>query len=178
MWGARWAGRCGLVLWAWVLLSVAGCGFRPIYGDVAGDGGSAQDRLAEINVLLIPERTGQLLRQGLQERFERAGSGMPRRYDLAVQYGISGDQLGFQRDNNITRVRLTGQASWVLYAQDAQRSTVASGRVREVDAYNVISQQYFASDLSNTAVQRRISEAVAEQITTQIASHFSRTGGR
>lgn len=156
----------------------AGCGFRPLYGEFGDASGSAREQLGQVNVLLIPERNGQLLRQALQARLERDGAGGVRRYDLAVQYGIASEGIGIQRDNSTSRVRLVGTANWVLRSQDPQRSTIASGTVRSVDAYNVINQQFFAAELGSVAVQRRMAEAVADELVVQIASHFSRSAAR
>jgi hypothetical protein len=49
-----------------------------------------------------------------------------------------------------------------------------SGTARSVDAFNVLDQQYFAADLSNEMVQKRIAEAVADQITLQLVAYFNR----
>lgn len=152
---------------------LGGCGFQPLYGDT-GASGAVLDRLAEINVLLIPERSGQLLRQSLLSRLERGGSAAARRYDLAVQFSLSMDPIAIQPDNSTSRVRLVGAVAWMLTAKDAQRRTVASGTAREVDAYNIINQQFFAAELTSNAVQRRMADALAEQITTQLALHFGR----
>lgn len=152
---------------------LGGCGFQPLYGS-AGENGAVVDRLAEVNVLLIPERTGQLLRQSLMTRLERGGAGAARRYDLAVQLGLAMDPIGIQPDNSTSRVRLIGTATWVLTAKDGQRRTLASGSAREVDGYNIINQQFFAAELTGNAVQRRMADALAEQITAQLALHFGR----
>ena len=152
---------------------LAGCGFQPLYGSGAADG-DVLDRLAEINVLLIPERAGQLLRQSLMTRLERGGAGAARRYDLSVQLSLSLDPIAIQPDNSTSRVRLIGSAAWALLAKDAQRRTMVSGTAREVDGYNVINQQFFAAELTSNAVQRRMVDALGEQITTQLALHFGR----
>lgn len=156
-------------------VGLTGCGFRPIYA--TRDDGKVQDRLGDINVLLIPERSGQLLRQALQSRLERGGEGRAPRYDLSVQYVLSTEPIAIQRDNSTSRLRVIGTASWALLAQDAQRRTIANGTAREVDGYNFINQQFFASELTSQAVQRRLSEALAAQITTQLAMHFNRQAG-
>lgn len=155
---------------------LAGCGFRPLYG-TGGEQAGVQDRLGEINVLLIPERNGQLLRQSLMNRLERGGAGAARRYDLSVQYSLAADAIAIQPDNSTSRVRLIATATWSLLAQDAQRRTLASGSAREVDAYNIINQQFFSAELTSTAVQRRMVDALAEQITQQLAVHFTRQSG-
>jgi LPS-assembly lipoprotein len=151
--------------------SLGGCGFEPLYAEGEG-GASVQARLAEIEVALIPERSGQLLRQALQSRLERRNAGAARRYGLAVQLALAFEPIAIQPDNSSSRVRMVGSANWVLTAQDPQRRTVASGAARETDGYNIINQQFFAAELTNTVAQKRLLERLADQITTQLALHF------
>jgi LPS-assembly lipoprotein len=153
--------------------SLSGCGFQPVYMPTAsGRAGPAERDLAAIQVDLIPERPGQLLRQALQERFEGAAGSGPRRYDLAVAFWISGEGIAIQPDTIATRVRLIGNANWTLLAQDPGRTKLSSGSAKAVDAINILDTQYFAADLENEAVQRRLAEAVADQITLQLAVFF------
>jgi LPS-assembly lipoprotein len=171
----RRAALSGLVATASAGPLLAGCGFRPMYGRAPdGSAGPAQAGLAQISVGLIPERAGQLLRLALQERFERAGIAAVRRYDLVSSFSIAADLIAIQPDTTATRVRLIGIASWTLLAQDPQRRTLVSGTARSTDGYNIIGQQYFASDLENEQVQRRIAEAVADQMTLQLGVWFNK----
>lgn len=152
---------------------LTGCGFRPAYmKSSAGPG--AQADLAAVHVQNIFDRPGQLLRQALQERLERGATGVARRYDLSVNYGISGEGLAIDQNNNTTRLRFVGRADWTLTAQDPKRTPLTSGQARSFDAINLLNQQYFASDLETEVVQRRIAEAVADQITIQLAGYFTR----
>ena len=154
---------------------LTGCGFQPVYMPTAsGNAGVAQRELAAIHVAIIPDRPGQLLRQALQARFEGAGGAAAQRYELRVGFGIIGDAIAIRPDTNPTRIRETGMANWTLVAQDPARSTVTSGSATAVDAYNLIDAQYFASDLENAAVQRRLAEALADQITMQLSVYFRR----
>jgi LPS-assembly lipoprotein len=153
------------------------CGFHPLYAENSGEPGKVQTGLAEINVALLPERTGQLLRSNLQARLDPNSSGLARRYDLAISYGISGTPIGIQEDSSITRVRLIGTANWTLTAEDAKHSTLATGVARDVDGYNIFDQQFFAMDLENTSVQRRITAAIADQMTQQLAAYFDKQPG-
>lgn len=171
--GAHRIGRRVLLLAA-TGSALGGCGFRPLYGSGAAMDAGVQARLAEINVQLIPERSGQLLRQALQTRLERGQPAVQRRYDLSVQYALSAESIGIQQDTSSSRLRLVGVASWALLAQNPQRTTLASGTAREADAVNVINQQFFAAEVTSAAVQRRMVDAVAEQIVTQLAVHFAR----
>ncbi len=153
--------------------ALAGCGFQPVYMPTAtGQPGPAQRELAAINVNLIPDRPGQLLRQALQERFEGAGDATARRYDLAVSFWITGRALGMQSDATITRVRLTGHATWTLHAQDLAHTSITTGAALAADAENVFDAQYFAADLENEAVQKQLATEIADQITLQLAAYF------
>jgi LPS-assembly lipoprotein len=155
-----------------------GCGFRPMYASAAGgSAGPAEVGLAEIAIGPMYERAGQLLRQALQERFERGGAGLAQRYDLVVGYGLSGDAIAIQPDSSVTRVRLAGSATWTLTAQDPQRTTLATGSARTMDGYNILDEQIFSADMENEMVQQRIAEAIADQITLQLAAYFNKHAG-
>ncbi len=155
--------------------AVSACGFRPVYGPRAsGAQGPAQAGLAAISVGIIPERSGQLLRQALQERFERGGAGIARRYDLVVSFAVTSEAIAIQADSSSSRTRIVGSADWKLIAQDPQRTTLVGGTARNVDGLNVLNQQYFAADLETDTVQRRVAEAVADQIAYQLAAYFNK----
>ena len=155
--------------------TLSGCGFQPVYMPTAsGNAGVAQRELAAIQVALIPDRPGQLLRQALQDRLEMGASGVARRYDLIVGFGVSGEGIAIQPDTNATRLRMIGSASWTLVAEDPGRTMLSTGSARAVDALNILDTQYFAADLESEAVQRRLAEALADQITIQLAAYFRR----
>jgi LPS-assembly lipoprotein len=154
---------------------LSGCGFQPVYMPTAsGAAGVAQRELAAIQVALIPDRPGQLLRQALQDRLEMGASGVARRYDLTVSYWIAGEGIAVQQDSTATRVRSTGNANWTLVAQDVGRTRLTSGFARALDALNINDEQYFGADLENEALQKRMAGALADQITMQLAIFFRR----
>jgi LPS-assembly lipoprotein len=153
--------------------ALSGCGFQPVYMPTAsGKAGASQRELAAIQVDLIAERPGQLLRQALQDRLEMGASGEAHHYDLSVGFSIAGEYIAVQPNSVTTRLRAIGSANWSLVAQDPGRTKLTSGYARAVDALNVFDTQYFASDLEYEAVTRRLAEAVADQITLQLAVYF------
>lgn len=163
----RWASL------VFAVLTLTGCGFHPAYMPTAtGEAGAAQRDMAAVFVETIGERSGQLLRQALQERFERAGTGVQRRYSLSVGYGISGEGIAVSPDSLVTRTRIIGDANWYLVAQDPARTRLAVGHARSVDGYNILNQQYFFADLSNEASQKRLADSLADQIAIQVAAWF------
>jgi LPS-assembly lipoprotein len=153
--------------------TLSGCGFQPVYMPTSsGKAGVAQRELAAIQVGIIPDRPGQLLRQALQDRLEMGLSGVARRYELSVTFGVSGEGIAIEQNTTVTRLRIIGTANWNLVAQDPGRTTLTSGSAKSVDAINIFDTQYFAADLENEAVTRRIAEALADQITLQLATFF------
>ncbi len=164
--------RRGLIAGAGLALS--GCGFHPVYGGDGGSGGAAHD-LETVDVGLIPNRSGQLVRQALQQRFYGTGDDAPaKRYQLVVSFGVAGAAIGEQSDSSITRLRQFGSANWTLKRLDPAETTVAHGLVRSLDGVNIIDQQYFSSDIEGETVARRMAENIADQITLQVAAYFNR----
>jgi LPS-assembly lipoprotein len=162
-------------LWLFVLsagLLLAGCGFQPVYMPTAsGKTGVAQRELAAVNVTLMPGRPGQLFRQALQEALSDDNGGA-QSYDLEASFWISGEGISVQPSNIATRTRLTGNVTWTLHARDATRTALTSGSGHQVDAVNLLDQQYFAVDLENEAIQRRLANALAQQVANQLAIYF------
>jgi LPS-assembly lipoprotein len=165
----RWLSLC---LTASLPVAVGSCGFQPIYMPTAsGKPGVAQRELAAVFVPVIAERPGQLLRQALQKRFGD-DSGAAAAYDLRVSFSVSGEGIAIQQDTIATRVRLVGTANWTLISREPGQGPLASGSARAFDAINIFDEQYFAADLETEAVQGRIAENIAQQITLQLAAWF------
>ncbi len=148
--------------------ALTSCGFHPLYAP----GGTQQAALQAIYVPILPDRTGQLLRQALQARLEGDDSGVAKRYELTIAYTKTTANLDVQADNSTTRNRDVGTATWHLHPVGNTSDTLASGTVRSVDGYNIIDEQFFYMDLSEEAAQYRIADALADQIVTGLALYF------
>jgi len=169
--------QCAKVFWFFfskknflLLFALAGCGFHPLYAP-----GGAQDAdLSAIFVDIIPDRSGQLLRQALQERLEGSDNAAAKRFVLSVSYGAHVIGIGIQNDNSSTRTRVSGDATWSLRAVGAEAGTtqITGGTVRTLDGYNVIDEQYFYSDLALDTVYRRVADQLADQITQALSVYF------
>jgi hypothetical protein len=149
---------------------LTGCGFQPVYRSASG-GAEPASGLAEIEVKPIYERPGQILRESLLARFN-SQTGMPRHYDLQVTFWITGEGLGVLAFTQPTRVRLIGSANWILMARDKPQTRLTEGTERVMDGFDIFDAQYFAIDLDNEHVQRRIAESMAERITMRLAMWF------
>lgn len=153
--------------------ALAGCGFRPLYAPAgSGMAGPAAAETAAIYVPPVAERSGQLLRQALQQRFEGSGTGTAKKYELITNVSIFADAIAIQRDSSSSRVRLIGSAPWVLRTLSLEHPVLAQGSSRVLDGYNILNQQFFAADLENETATRRVAAALADQIALQVGSYF------
>ena len=150
--------------------ALAGCGFHPVYMATGNDPGAAAG-LAEIEVKPIYERPGQILREALLGRL-RIEPGAPRKFDLDVKFWISGEAQGILNFTQPTRIRLVGNATWTLLSRDHVPKKLDEGADSLVDGFDIFDAQYFAMDLANEAVQRRLAEAMADRITLRLAMWF------
>jgi len=150
--------------------ALSGCGFHPVYMSTGNDSGSAAG-LAEIEVKPIYERPGQILREALLGRF-RTEPGEPRKFDLDVKFWITGEAQGILNFTQPTRIRLVANATWTLLSRGNKPTKLAEGADNLVDGFDIFDSQYFAQDLANEAVQRRLAEAMAERITLRLAMWF------
>jgi LPS-assembly lipoprotein len=159
----RRAGLIGLTA------ALGGCGFHPLYAPMA-HGGLVGVELGSIYVAVMSERTGQLLRQALQRRFEIAGGGIAKRYELTGGLGVSGEAIAIQQDSSSTHSRLVGTANWNLHMLDLTQTPLTTGTARAVDGVDVSDQEYFAVEMESGTAFRRIAETCADQITLAVAS--------
>jgi LPS-assembly lipoprotein len=149
-------------------LALAGCGFHPLYAPQA----HTQAGLSEIYVDVIPNRNGQLFRQALQERLQGSVEEPQQHYVLSVTYAVSGQGIGIESDNASTRNRFIGTAQWTLKKPGLFGEKITSGTARAVDGNDVIVAQFFYSDLNSETVNKRMGEALADQVVQALAIYF------
>lgn len=162
------AARRGVL--ALAALALAGCGFRPLYGERRA-GAVASAGLGSVQIGLIGERNGQLLRRRLEE-LVGASAPTATRYDLRVGLAYGSELQGFARDGTPSRVRITATAEWFLYDGSAAPRLLANGRERAFDAYNIPENQFFSADTSREAAERRLIDQLAEDIVRRLAIRF------
>jgi LPS-assembly lipoprotein len=149
---------------------LTGCGFHPVYLASDGGPGPATD-LAAVQVEPIYDRPGQELRLALISRLE-SDSGERPRYDLKVNYWITGEGLGILQNTTVTRIRLIGNATWTLSSRGPRPVQLLAGADHVLEGLDTFDSQYFATDLETEAAQRRIAGQMADRIVLRLASWF------
>jgi LPS-assembly lipoprotein len=161
-----------------VALAIGGCGFAPLYAPAASGlaAGDAATELAAVDVALMPERSGQVIRQDVQQRLERFGAGAAKRYKLSIGLSITQDAAGVQPDSSVTFIRVRASADWRLTLLDPKSTLVTAGNARAIDGFNVIDQEVFAQTLETERVQDQLSQRIADEIALQLATYFKLHG--
>jgi len=148
----------------------AGCGFHPIYAR----GSASRGAMPAVYVNLLVNRNGQLLRQALQARLEGSDDAVAKRFTLSVSYGEAVQIVNVQTDNSVSRLRNVGTATWTLFPANDTTNKLASGTVRSVDGYNIVDEQFFYQNLSEEAAERRLADALADQIVLGLSVYFDK----
>lgn len=174
-WGAAALGSAALA-------PLGGCSPHPLYApDAFGNGTpqtrSVQAQLREVQVPLLPDRPGQLLRQALQSRLEFGEQPEYTRYNLAVAFNIAQVGLGIQNDSTITYVRFIATAPWSLTAQDSpDHRILVSNTAQAADSLNAFDNAPFGQELETGTVVERLADAIADQIVARLAHYFTVSG--
>ena len=150
------------------LLALSGCGFTPLYAGPQGEQASAA--LETVQIQTIAERSGQILRQTLQQDFYRNGQPVRALYLLTVSYTINQTGQGVQEDSSTTRTRYDATAQWTLSPIGQPGQALVSGNATAIDASNILDQQYFAANLETETIDAQLATEISSQITTQLAA--------
>ncbi len=151
-----------------MLLGLTGCGFQPLYGErSAGSGSVAQSELSAVQIDLIANREGQMLRNELLDRFQPAGAAAKPLYGLSVGLSVQRIGLGIRPDETATRANLVIVADYTV--RDLSNGNLMfRGRGRSISGYNVMDSEFATTSSENDAIRRAILD-ISQQITTRVS---------
>lgn len=144
---------------------VAGCGFQPMYAR-SNNGDTLKTALAAVDVAVIEDRIGQMLRNALERRFEQgAGNGVQKRFRLVVELSEDKVASAFRKDATNTRETLTLRAVSTL---EMGGKVIWRRPDSVVTAYN-ITPDHFSVEMAARDARERGIEQLANQITDSVA---------
>ena len=150
-----------------LLLALAGCGLKPLYG--GGAGGAVATTLTAVEVAPIEGKAGWLVGNALRDRL---GAGGTPRYRLQVRLDDRITGLGVRRDDAVTRERRILRARFQLL--DAADGAVLLDATAGSDAgIDVVGSEYATIAAENTALER-LSTIVADEIVARVALYAQR----
>jgi len=155
---------------ALTLLSLAGCGLRPLYA--GGSGGAVASTLRAVTDASIPGQSGWLMRNKLIDRLGEAGSGSAAyRLDVTLDDNIT--SFGLRRDQAATQERRTLRARYQLV--DVRNGMVVLDATAGSDAgIDIVSSEYATVAAEQTALEN-LTDIVADQIVARLALYANRS---
>lgn len=154
-----------------VLLLLAACGFRPLYGEKALTP-EVSAEMALIEIRPIDDRIGLILRNELLDLLTPLGTPAQPRYVLAVNLAEARQGLAVERDATVTRFNLTLNADFRLL-DAGSRQPLNSGTARSTAAFSVLRAD-FANVIAERDAEERAARVVAEEIATRLSVYFAR----
>ncbi len=164
-----WFNPRKLVLAA-LLVLLAGCGFHPMHA-TDGKRSPTVPELSDTKILLIADRSGQLVRNALLDRLTPKGEPEKPRYILRVTLNEGRQGLGILKDETASRANYLLSAGFVLY--EAKGKVLYSGSAGSQASFNILDEHY-ASTASEKNARDRTAIDVAEAIYVQLSAYFSR----
>ena len=152
-------------------MSLAGCGFEPLYADRTERGGISTD-VASVRIAPIPDRTGQILRNELIDRLNPSGEPADPRFTLDVRIAVAKLELGIRKDETATHTSLRFRSTFRLRDRSSN-AIVFSSRAGTVTSYNIVDSEY-ATIASERAARRRGLALIADSIALRVAAYFNR----
>lgn len=144
------------------IVTLAGCGFRPLHGS-AGPAGGLEGNVA---VLGADGRLGYHFRQAMRQRVGTPAAAP--RYALTVELAFAETELAVTERDDATRFNVGGTARYRLI-EPARAAEIAAGEAQSVSAYNTLSTP-FSTRVAQQAAERRVAEDLARRVFFQMTA--------
>ncbi len=144
-----------------------------MYGQHAPEATPVFSDLAAVQVGVIPDRSGQLLRNELVRQLNPAAGTQPGRYTLAVILKETVDTFAVERSGFATTANVEVVATYTL-TEDATGNPVLAATSRAVSGYNLLDNAFSTYVASGDARTRAI-EQIAFEIRNRLAAHFAKS---
>jgi len=172
MWLSRLTGRALLLTVLAASLQLSACGFQPLYA--SGGVATVTDELSLVDVAVIPNRSGQILRNHLIQGLNTGGRPADPEYELRVDLRERQVDLGIDKTDSAQRANLviTARISLLTAADDQE---VLNRRVGIITSYSILVDEYATQSAQKDARDRALRQ-LGSDIRTQLALYFSRPG--
>ncbi len=159
-----------------LLLSLTSCGFEPMYGKAARQDTAESVQVAEalgrVAIRIIPDESGQTLRNHLVDRFYRDGYPVSPAYTLKVEpLRESRNNLDITKSSESTRAQLRLGSKMAM--TDAKGNIVLERDLFAIASFNVLESEFATRVTEQKARDGAIAD-LARQIERNITLYFNR----
>ncbi len=159
-------------------LLLTSCGFSPVYGTHSHNNASqaaptSKAGLNNVEILNIPNREGQLLRNALIDRFYTSGTPTNAKYTLKIspiQENIYNFDITI--DSEATRRQLRLKTRMELIDNETNK-TLVTQHLLSIASYNVLTSE-FSTLVTEQSARKNALNDLARQIERQVALYFNK----
>ncbi|OJX11116.1 MAG: hypothetical protein BGO77_03345 [Caedibacter sp. 37-49] len=151
-------------------LGLSSCGFQPLYAPTS----QATEKLAQIKIKQIPDRTGQVLRNHLLDILTPYGEPKNPEYILKITVDEKRLDLALRKDATAKRAQLQYTAD-VILIHAISREVILSDKLDLMSGFSIGSQADFSSIpalVTEEKTRLRAMEILAQDIKSLLASYL------
>jgi len=156
-------------LWALsgtILAGVSGCGFSPVYQSASSETSNAVLlELSKVDIRIIPDREGQMLRNFLFDRMHPRGQAEKTMYVLTTDLAVSTRDLGVQLDETTARSRVDVSVNYTLSGNGLNRKFHS----RNSSSFSTVEVEYSSLVAEQDAIERSL-RSIANEMTVRVAA--------
>lgn len=149
------------------------CGFTPLYGTKGAEresSSSLRESFAQVEISLIPDRSGQSLRNLLIDRLYSKGYPINPSYTLKIEkLAEAKGELDITKSAEATRAQLTIRTQMVLL--NAKGVEVLRRPLASITSYNVLQSEFATRVTEENARNNAISD-IARQVELALSLYF------
>jgi len=153
-----------------LLILLAGCGFRPLYGE-REDEAAVRESFAGIRVEEADNRLSQHLRNELIGVLSPRGLAVSPRYALDFELARDVEGFAFREDRAVTRERVKLDVQITLVDLE-KNEPVLQDNASAWAGYDIV-QSDFANVNSRRDAEQRAADQLSERIVSRLALYFS-----
>lgn len=150
-----------------ILFLLYACGFEPLYY-YQNNHKKINEQLAQVYILPIEGRVGQLVRNNLRNRMTPYGLPMKPFYELQIEIDDSSVKQSIGLDNTATRETIIFKA---IYQLIKDKEIIVEGESTAEVSYSILTMPY-GTVVSQKDVIRRAANILADDIALRISVYF------
>ena len=147
-----------------------GCGFQPLYSHGGGNSSHVLNQLSRIQINPIENRTGQILRNFLQDKLTPSGVPSSPTHKLTISLKETRSDMGILRDSTSTFAKVKMDAKYQLIHIKTE-NVLDSGTVTSTTVFNIVSSEY-ANLSAEKDAHRRTVRIISDLVKERLALFF------
>lgn len=161
----------GLLASLLVPLALLACGFQPVHATRL-EGGAAET-LAQVEVMPVPGRVGQLFVAALEDKLNPQSVAATKRYELTPVVNVQLVPLSIAPDGTVARFRVLYDTSYTLYDREAGKQ-IQTDRVQRSGSYEVRNEADYSTYVAEQDAVARGLDELSQDYFLRLAAFLKR----